>query len=232
MHCYCDQLSSTNVFTDPLCKAWLSAKVTAIAITLVASSSVSGDASIVAPYLTVQVCVQVVVMNTVLSRIMRMLTKFEKHHSLDDEARSLSVRLFLTLFVNTGIVVLIANASFTFFKGSLGQRYSDFVPAWYVPLVYLVLCAVEQPGAPSRYQTVGSSILITMALNIGFGQAISVLRLVQALCARRYVKPINQRQMNDLLTGPEFVLSTRYAQVINTVCLRSSSIPVQILIVC
>ena len=101
------------MFVDSACQSWLQQKTIAILITILASGSV-------------------VVINVVLALLMRMLTKFEQHHSLDHEALSLSRRLFLSQFTNTAVVVLLANASFTFIKGAAGTRFSDFSSDWLV----------------------------------------------------------------------------------------------------
>ncbi len=73
------------------------------------------------------------VINGTLNVLMRVLTGFERHHSLDSQAKSLATRLFLVQFLNTACLVLVANADIPV-KLSSGVRYRDFDADWWVHL--------------------------------------------------------------------------------------------------
>jgi hypothetical protein len=148
LHCYCKELSATDVLADSRCKKWVEQKTTALVISILASASV-------------------VVINALLQFSMRMLTKFELHHSLDTEALSMSRRLFISQFTNTAVVVLLANADVNIISSS-GTRYSDFTTKW--------------------YSTVGGAIIVTMLLNIGSPQVMVFARVFYACCRRKFTK--------------------------------------------
>jgi hypothetical protein len=92
----------------------------------------SVDASLPAAAIVshVATCYQIVIVNASLTFIMRMLSRLEKHHSLDSEAVSFAKRLFLVQLVNTGGLVLIANANIPQVPNASGIRYSDFESEW------------------------------------------------------------------------------------------------------
>ncbi len=69
------------------------------------------------------------VVNGALNILMRLLTGFERHHSLDSQAKSLATRLFLVQLINTAVLVLVANADIPV-KLSSGVRYNDFDADW------------------------------------------------------------------------------------------------------
>ena len=133
--------------------------------------------------------------NNILNILMRLLTGFEKHHSLDSSAKSLSTRLFVVQFLNTGWLVLVANANIPNFKWAVGVRYSDFEAEWYggvagwrnVPCPpYGVTRVCARRYGFGRYLTVGSSIIFTMLLTVFTPQLIPTMRYVVAQLRRHY----------------------------------------------
>jgi len=65
------------------------------------------------------------------------LSLFERHHSIDQREASFSSRLFICLFINTSIIMVLVNTRLQGLDNVQGATYSDFVTDWYA----VVLCA-------------------------------------------------------------------------------------------
>ena len=61
--------------------------------------------------LLVLAAVSIVVVNAGMRSFMRWLATFERHHSLSAESSSMTMKVFLALFMNTGLVTLLVNAN-------------------------------------------------------------------------------------------------------------------------
>ena len=61
--------------------------------------------------LVVAAALSVLVINNLLALFMRLLTDFEGHHSYDSLNASLALRLFFAQFFNTGVLMVVINAS-------------------------------------------------------------------------------------------------------------------------
>lgn len=68
-----------------------------------------------------------------------------------------------------------------------------------------------------RYAAVGSSLMLTMMLNAVSIHFAPVFRYFSTGWRLRCCKPHSQRQLNEWILGPEFHISIRYAQTMNTV---------------
>ena len=143
----------------------------------------------------------------------RLAAKFEKHSSMDTREKSLARRLFRVQFINTAIVVLLANAYITGTSFVEGQRYKDMETDWCALLVErsvgdcFFVCAcinVRLFISPPRYLTVGGSIIFTMLLNILTPHIAPMLRALRLLCRRRCAKPVSQRQVRRRLPRARF----------------------------
>lgn len=62
-------------------------------------------------FLGVFSAVVVVIVNTLLKIVLKMLAKFEKHSSLSEEQAALAVKLFACMFINMGLISLLVNAN-------------------------------------------------------------------------------------------------------------------------
>ncbi|RYG56504.1 hypothetical protein EON66_02735 [archaeon] len=135
--------------------------------------------------------------NMLLPMIMKKLTAFEAHHDLDTQNTALALRLFIAQFINTGLLTLLVNAYLPAIPGSTGQ-YADFSARWFF--------------------TVGSSLLVTMLLNMFSLHVAPLSRLaLQWVCMRRSPRTAkSQTDLNQRFTGPDFHLSVRYAAMLNT----------------
>jgi len=176
----------------------------------------------IARALSVLAVLVIVVVNLLLKSIIKLLTIFEKHTSLTRMQESITTKLFVGLFLNTGIVLLVVNMSFqqwigtstpsstadasafgvsipinSFFDG----RYSDFDRAWFVH--------------------VGSSITLTMIFNIFNPHLFPFLCIPWQRWRRTWkcclpgVKK-SQSVWNERFAGETFELAERYAVLLNT----------------
>jgi hypothetical protein len=143
--------------------------------------------------------VSVIIINAVFVALIPVLSGFEKLHSRGELDTSIAVKTFLSAFFNAFVITLLVYASITdldefplVFKGA----YSDFTPAWYA--------------------SIGSSLFITT-----FTQ--SIQPPVQSMVIGGLTKfmqhfqigsQYTQRDLNALLAGPQWRLSTRVAQVL------------------
>ena len=165
----------------------------------------------------------VIVVNMILTSVMRKLVVFESHHFKTDVIASLMTKLFLMKLLNTGIVVLIVNANLEDHGASVSSpelplfagSHGDFNMSW--------------------YYTVGTSILTTMIVNsVSFvvWPLLGAFNTWKALCRDRGCstnkmrsKKKTQHEYNSQFIGPEFLLADRYAACLNNmfVCLMYSA---------
>ena len=78
--------------------------------------------------------------NNGLEGLLTLLAKFERHQSVSDQAASLSTKMFLTQFINTGVTTLLCSGAITGFgEGTnplaslyiLSGQHTDFTRPWY-----------------------------------------------------------------------------------------------------
>ena len=68
--------------------------------------------------------------------VLKAVTAFERHHTYTEYHLSIAVKLFLALFLNTALTVLIVNAKLKDSKipaevGVFGGEFTNFVPRWF-----------------------------------------------------------------------------------------------------
>lgn len=154
--------------------------------------------------------------NVILRFILKGIVQFERHRSKTSELLSRAFKMFVLQFLNTAAIVVFINARIdTGFEPLRRGEFSDFSEQWYV--------------------AVGTSIVLTMALNIVLPHLFPVvLWLITKYrkcsdrscgCDEHRTKCITQRQLNRLYMGPKMFLDERYAQAFNVifVCLAFSS---------
>lgn len=142
----------------------------------------------------------VVVINGAIDFILKKCAIFEKHHSIDDLELSVFVRMFILKFINSGALFLLSNTPFIL-SAIFGQNYHDsvdFTPEWFA--------------------TVGVNIMLVQVGDIINPHAWKLYRyIVFHLNLRSYQNDptvaLNQKELNELYMGPDFLLSTRYAQL-------------------
>ena len=157
----------------------------------------------------------VVLINSSLETLLEVLTTLERHNSVARQKAAVASKLFLSLFLNTGLIVMLVNARIpgaeTVPTGVLAGEHSSFEPGWYA--------------------SAGAAITLTMAINI-IGPHVKPVVKYACLgpCGRRcsQKEAILQAEMNQLYSPPEFDIQSRVPHVMNTVMvtmLYSSGIP-------
>ena len=172
-------------------------------------------------YFTVQIltyggAVITLFVNIILRFILKGIVQFERHRSKTSELLSRAFKMFVLQFLNTAAIVVFINARIdTGFEPLRRGEFSDFSEQWYV--------------------AVGTSIVLTMALNIVLPHLFPVVLWLLTKyrkcsdrgcgCDVHQTKCITQRQLNRLYMGPKMFLDERYAQAFNVifVCLAFSS---------
>ncbi|KRX05790.1 hypothetical protein PPERSA_02322 [Pseudocohnilembus persalinus] len=168
-----------------------------------------------------------------IEEIYGIISEMERHVRSDHESSSRVFKIFLASFLNTGIVLMLVNykptgGSDIFLNGS----YSDFTPEW--------------------YQDVGTTIVITMFVDLLIEQSLMAFKLGWFVYKQKRdrKKPKYEDQYSDLYNGTkcqtkqeykklfggyEFEVESQYAKILNLVYisfLYSSGIPIMYWIVC
>jgi hypothetical protein len=86
--------------------------------------------------LTYSVSILINVVNTVLKLILISLIAMIREDTKSGTMRSIKVGVFLTVFFNTGILILLSSANMSetnipFFKNMFVSTYTDFNSDWY-----------------------------------------------------------------------------------------------------
>lgn len=164
-----------------------------------------------------------IAINVVLNQLVFIGVAFEKHNNATSELRARALYLFVLQFINTGLLVLLLNAQIsspTFSLLRSGEN-PDFNSSW--------------------YSSVGTSIILTMLLNLFIPHlmplALTLYSSLKRCCDRdcsdnrKKTNKYTQAELNELHLGPEMQIDERYAQLYNTifVCLAySAGIPLLI----
>jgi len=152
----------------------------------------------------------VAVINTGLKVVLKVLAKFEGHDSLSDEAASVSSNLLIVQFINTALIVYFVNLSYTgdglgtvadVFKlfGLFDGDYEGFPPGWYTG--------------------VGAALILTMLLQIFIPHAGPLLKYLFLQPVLKFVMKrtaTTQRDLDKIMIGSPFPMSTRMPEVLNT----------------
>ena len=168
----------------------------------------------------------VVALNYLLKIVFIFLGRFEKAPSRSKEQVKIMTKVFIVLFINTAIVVLLVNGNFSalgfipylpFKQYMFNSQFNDFTRQWYVQ--------------------VGSTITTTLIICIFSPHIVDlVINYPFDFCKRRYYKRYKtQRDINKAFRGPEFEIATRYSQILNVIFtsfLYSSGIPLLNLTCC
>lgn len=146
------------------------------------------------------------ILNSVMMNVLGCITKIERRRNKSSEIRSTAMKIFISLFVNTAIIILIVQSNGISGKnlgldkvGIFGGNYEDFSSAW--------------------YEGVGSSILKTMILNMITAHIWPVLSYfiilpLQRCCGK---KAVLQDELNQLYEGEDFILVQRLPLIFNTI---------------
>ncbi|ETW05319.1 hypothetical protein H310_04271 [Aphanomyces invadans] len=148
----------------------------------------------------------VIVVNLCLQTILRAFGEFERHTSESERASALVFKLFFAQLLNTGVIVLLVNASWTDVPLPLSLdkifhgEFPDFVQKWYVAVgVGIATTMLVNSVAPQVAPTLNAFVIAPMSRWLGQRAAIT------------------QKQLDELYAGPPFDISLRYPLVLNTV---------------
>jgi hypothetical protein len=151
----------------------------------------------------------IVIVNYVLETIMESLTEAECHPSLSDKTASLSFKIFVSMFINTALVILMVNWK------ALGGDFVSYSRGW--------------------YGSVGVDVAVTMLFNIFEPNVMPFFELLSARVGRwltiRRDKVTSQNHMNQMYSAPEMPMESKYPTVLNTVFVTlffSAGIPILI----
>jgi Calcium-dependent channel, 7TM region, putative phosphate len=207
--CYCSQQLSYSITNDPsylippytsdsqvICKLYL-------------------EQQIIDKIIVVASIVSVSVLNFVLQHVMLYFAKYEKHESLSAKVFSEMRKLFLVLFVNTAVIVLIINinlqsiSSYTLI-GLGNGNYSDFTSSWFV--------------------IVGAGFAVTIVVQTCTMTFMPLLTSsLMRVCRKRSARHIKTQEiLNTAYEYPDFSLSMRLAQctmIVFACLLYSSGVP-------
>ena len=157
----------------------------------------------------------VVGVNAALVAVFHHFVRFERHNSRTAELASVTVKLFVMQVINTAILTLSVNANLRDFDVRMPDAipifsgsFTDFHPAWFV--------------------SVGTALMLTMLLNMVvpnitpfIKEGLRKLRICWDRSGRWWdptrSKRITQHDLEELLTGGQFLMPQRYSAAMNTI---------------
>jgi hypothetical protein len=162
--CYCVNLISSTSKRSSIFSALAQVANDNLCVTFVGQYAIRNGLVAVA-------AVMVVVINLVLKSVARGLTKFERHVSVGSRQSAQVVKILALTFLNTALITALVNYKFAL----------DGIPSWMRPYIG------EVNGLEPRwFAAAGSSIVLTMALNV---VSINALTILQCPCLFLCPKP-------------------------------------------
>ena len=192
INCYCSQLSLSAVLYDYSTQCGAYIRSYALNNSLV--------------FLT---AITTLLMNLLIHYFVGRISQFEKHSSRSSQQVNMAQKLAIGLTLNTGVIIILVNADLTDFWSYIGlsvfinsSGYSDLTLYW--------------------YQSVGSSVLITMIMGVFIPTATQLGQIALDAWKRRSTAQNlqaikNQEELNLVYQGRHFTLDERYAQMFVTV---------------
>ena len=162
----------------------------------------------------------VLVVNAILQFVLKYLAAFVKPHSISSLETAIASRIFLTQWINTAIIVVLINADlqpyiaatkYLYNAGFLNGQYSDTTEDWFV--------------------VVGTAV-VSQSISASFVPNLAVLAQWPIGFVKQHVlkdRQMTQKKLNKLFEGSEYLLSARYAAMLNilwVVLTYSSAIPI------
>lgn len=114
LSCYCDELSTVEQSTDPLCRNYLRKNVQSQLLTYFAS-------------------LIVLLVNILIEKVLKWLSAYEKHNSEDARGTSTFLRLFILKYINTTLVFFINNNNVILQQifGVVTKSTTEFTADWF-----------------------------------------------------------------------------------------------------
>jgi len=149
----------------------------------------------------------IVVVNIFLKQVIARVVRYERHHSASSEQTSVMRKLFLAQFINTAVNLVVIHAAFpwvtrategTGVSGLTGDL-KDLTPRWYTEVGYALVLSMIVNSVSQRVQTLVRHWHFQRKRTAGRQSAVT------------------QRQLNTAYDGAEFVMSTRYGEILNVI---------------
>lgn len=217
MNCYCTQMydiyaeaALKTVFPDgeQHCKDWYYTWV---------------QARFTAPALGAWIAI----MNVVLTGISTFLAKFKKGKDVAEGYKSVIFNIFLSQYINTAIIVLLAQNSFLWPEEQRASLDKS-----------LILVGVFDEFNAQWYLRIGTALIFAQGAMLVFPHIFTIMQSMGLCCVRlldrrctcntKNTSKIIQSEYENLYTGPDFILEVRYGQVLATIFVTvtfSSGIP-------
>ncbi|CAE8598575.1 unnamed protein product [Polarella glacialis] len=163
----------------------------------------------------------VIILNQLILMVYEVLVAWERHCTVTEVAQSQLLKLFLSQFVNTGMLVLLVNAEL------------KEIPAWFVPFRVLQIGTGKYDDFNGEwYVAIGSGICLTIFIQV-FSTTVPPLVksfCVQPILARFFGRSqVIQDRMDKIYTLPDWNISLRLAQTLNVmfvITMYSSGLPI------
>jgi hypothetical protein len=145
----------------------------------------------------------ILTVNYAMEKLLKVFTKYEKHHSNDGMGNSFFLRLFLLKYINSGAIFLINNNNIilrTLFGIQLSSS-PEFTADW--------------------YQTVGVTIVLVQLGDIINCHSDSLWKFYifakkKSLAINFPEKHLTQDELNQAMIGAKFDMAFKYAQMLST----------------
>lgn len=161
--------------------------------------------------MTYGITILLCIVNFVIKLVFTFLAKFEKHSLYSNMYSSKIFKIFIAIFVNQALILLIASLDFgmedvnpTELAVLVSGTYSDISPDWFLKIgAIIIFNAIIQ--------------IFTVAGGLMAGAFVKCcLRCCDRGCTFNEAK--TKKKMNeawiDLYTGPEFLIDFRYSQIL------------------
>lgn len=185
-------LAFERVPDTPLCISWLEEFSLQVGLTIAASMAV-------------------VVVNQLLTAVIKVLSAFDAYYSEDELQLSLAWKSFVAQFFNTAILVVLVNAYIPGISRVVDRDrlFEDFSTAWYA--------------------NVGAGLLLTMGIQLVTPHIGVVIAGFTIRSRRTKTLAPSQNDLNNMYMGPVFQVPLRYSQVYTyafVVLVYSSGMPI------
>lgn len=190
--CYCLELVSTQAIMRET--EYCSAYVKGYTMQLIAAASAQGV---------------IVLFNMVLKRVIVKVVRYERHHSASSEQKSVMKKLFLAQFFNSALILVVVDMYLPWLKKAIkGTMLSG-----------MLFEGELDDLTPKWYQEVGYALVVSMIATPMVQRCQTFVRYYRFTWNRSgaKTKALTQRQLNEAYEGAEFVLSTRYGEILNII---------------
>jgi hypothetical protein len=145
--------------------------------------------------LTIVASMAVVVVNQLLTAVIKILTVFDAYYSEDEMQLSLAWKSFVAQFFNTAILVVLVNAYIPGISSASDRTrlYEDFTSTWYA--------------------NVGAGLVLTMGIQLVTPHIAVIIAGLTISGKRSKSLAPSQNDLNNMYMGPVFQVPLRYSQV-------------------